>query len=525
MATLCSRREFLRGVAGSAVVVAGLNSRRVHAASDAERPPNIVYILADDLGYGDVSCLNEASKINTPNIDRLARQGVVFTDAHSPSAVCTPTRYGILTGRYPWRTRLKQGVLYGYSEHLVDPGRLTVPKLLKQHGYHSGCVGKWHLGWDWALKEGESEPNEKTVDFARPIRNGPTTMGFDYFYGIAASLDMPPYVYVENDRCVGLPDEHFPGLKGQAFQRPGPAQEGFEARDVLPTLTRQAVAYIERRAAADAKQPFLLYLPLNAPHTPIVPTDEFKGKSGVGEYGDFVVQVDWTVGQVLDALDRHGLAENTLVVFTSDNGCSPMAGFKEIADVGHHPSYHFRGHKADIFEGGHRIPFVARWPGQVRAGAISSETTCLTDLMATAAAAVGADLPDDAGEDSYSMLPVLLGKGLAGPVREATVHESINGSLSIRQGKWKLELCPGSGGWSAPRPKQARELGLPPVQLYDLTQDVGEKENVHDQHPEVVKRLTALLDRYVAQGRSTPGAPQQNEGPTSIWGPQGRKTG
>ncbi len=482
---------------------------------ESETPVNIVYILADDLGYGDVRCLNADSKIPTPNMDRLAREGMVFTDAHSPSAVCTPTRYGILTGRYPWRSRLKKSVLYGYSKHLIEPDRLTAASLLKQHGYHTSCIGKWHLGMDWALKDADAEPGPETIDFTKRLDNAPVSAGFDYFFGISASLDMPPYIYIENNRCIGVPTTE------KAFHRPGPAHADFEAVDVLSTITRQAVKYIDRRAAGT--QPFFLYFPLTAPHTPIVPEEQFKGMSGVGDYGDFVCQVDWTVGQVLLALDRHGLADNTLVIFTSDNGCSPQAGFPKLAKLGHHPSYHFRGHKADIFEGGHRIPFIARWPGKVRPGSTSDETICLGDLVATVADIVGAALPDNAGEDSYSIVPALTGKDYDGPIREATVHASINGSLSIRQGHWKLELCPGSGGWSHPKPGQTKRLGLPPVQLYNLSQDIGEKKNVQDQHPEVVQRLTGLLEQYVRQGRSTPGAPQPNDGETSIWGPNGRK--
>ncbi len=478
----------------------------------AERP-NIVYILADDLGYGDVSCLKPQSKIKTPHVDRLAAQGMTFTDAHSGSAVCTPTRYGVLTGRYAWRTRLKSGVLFGYSGHLIAPDRLTVPALLKRHGYHTAAVGKWHLGMDWSLKgeetpaTGREEAPPEQVDYTRPIRHAPVTAGFDEFYGISASLDMPPYLWIRNDRTEGVPTTE------KTFLRKGPAHADFEAVDVLPTLGRKSVEYIERRSRTG--KPFFLYLPLNSPHTPIAPTPEFAGKSGLNSYADFTIQTDQVVGQVMEALERTGAAKNTLVVFTSDNGCSPQANYPELLGKGHNPSHVFRGHKADIFEGGHRVPFIVRWPGQVKAGAQSEETICLTDLMATCADLVGAKLPDHAGEDSVSILPALTGTAKA-PVREATVHHSINGSFAIRQGKWKLALCPGSGGWSAPRPGKDDTSQLPKVQLYDLSRDIGERKNLQAEHPEVVERLTKLLQAYADRGRSTPGSAQKNDTPVDI---------
>jgi arylsulfatase A-like enzyme len=483
--------------------------------------PNIVFILADDLGYGDVKCLNPEGKIATPNLDRLAAGGMICTDAHSSSSVCTPTRYGILTGRYNWRSALKSGVLGGLSRRLIEPGRLTVPALLKQKGYATACIGKWHLGMDWPLKDGgfaTDYPDGWQVDYTRPIQNGPTAVGFDYFFGISASLDMPPYVFIENDRATAVPTVE------KTWIRKGPAAAEFEALDVLPTLTRKAVNYIgERAAAAKAGTPFFLYLPLNAPHTPILPTAEWQGKSGLNAYGDFVLQVDAAVGQILRTLDERGLAENTLVVFTSDNGCSPAAKIDEMVAKGHDPSYHFRGHKADIFDGGHRIPFLVRWPARIKAGSTSDQLICLTDLMATCTEIVGAKLPDNAGEDSVSLLPAFLGQADK-PLREAVVHHSINGSFSIREGRWKLELCPDSGGWSAPRPGSPAAKKLTPVQLYDLSRDIGEETNVQEQHPDVVQRLTGLLEKYVADGRSTPGALQPNTGEVDIWyGPKSVK--
>ncbi|MEW6305919.1 MAG: arylsulfatase [Verrucomicrobiota bacterium] len=498
-------------------------------SSRAADKPNIIYILCDDLGYGDVKCLNPNGKIATPNMDRLAAGGMLFTDVHSSSSVCTPTRYGIITGRYNWRSKLQNGVLGGLSPRLIEPGRLTVAALLKQHGYHTAAIGKWHLGMDWVIKDGKDvtelsieRPDQVwNVDYSQPIKNGPTSVGFDYYFGISASLDMVPYTFIENDRVTKLPteDRDFPLMTGRDTGgrcRKGPTAPGFEVEHVLPTLTQKAVDYIGRHAA-DAKsgKPFFLYLPLASPHTPIAPTKEWQGKSGLNFYGDFVMQTDAGIGEVLKALDQHGLTRDTLVILTSDNGCSPQAKFEELVPKGHNPSHVFRGHKADVYDGGHRIPFIVRWPAKVKPG-LSSQTLCLTDFMATIADIIGAKLPDNAAEDSVSFLPALLGKANQ-PLREAVVHHSINGSFVIRQGNWKLALCPGSGGWSGPRPGQNDTSKLPLVQLFDLHNDIGETQNVQDKHPDVVARLTKLLEKYVADGRSTPGKPRQNAVPVDIW--------
>ena len=491
-----------------------------HLGLPEKRPlgklPNIVYILCDDLGYGDVKCLNPQGKIATPNIDRLAGAGMVFTDAHSGSSVCTPTRYGIMTGRYCWRTRVQKGVLDGYSQRLIAPGRVKVASLLKQAGYTTACFGKWHLGMDWPLTNGDPSgngiKNAANVDFSKPVKGGPSDCGFDAFYGIAASLDMPPYVYIENNQAVSIPTE----ITNEGG-RQGLTATGFKAVEVLPTLTRKAVGYIDRQCAgATNDKPFFIYMPLNSPHTPIVPSAEWRGKSALGRYGDFVMETDWAVGEVMAALERNGIADQTLVIFTSDNGCSPAAGIPELESKGHFPNHIFRGHKADIWDGGHRIPFICRWPGKINAGASSSQLTCLTDLLATCAEIAGLKVPADAGEDSVSMLPALLGRD-SGPLREAVVHHSIDGKFAIRQGNWKLELCPGSGGWSKPKEADAVKQGLPTVQLYDMSGDVRESVNVQDKHPDVVERLTRLLEKYIAEGRSTPGTPQKNDVTVDIW--------
>lgn len=507
----------------------------VLAATAHAAAPNIVFVLADDLGYGDVRALNRDGKIATPHMDRLAAGGMIFTDAHSSSAVCTPTRYGILTGRYNWRSRLQSGVLGGMSPPLIEPSRLTVAEFLRQHGYHTACIGKWHLGMEWPLKQKDEGFDDKIedgqhgwrVDFSKPIARGPNSLGFDYYFGIAASLDMVPYTFIENDRVTVQPtiDKEFPLTLGRpgGNTRKGPAAAEFEATGVLPKLTEKAVEYIGQRADdAKAGKPFFLYLPLNAPHTPIAPTPEWQGKSGISPYADFVMQTDASLGAVLDALEKNGVAENTLVIMTSDNGCSPMANFPDLLAHGHNPSHIFRGTKADIFDGGHRIPFIARWPGHVKAESTSDQLVCLNDLFATCAEIVGAKPPANAAVDSVSILPALEGRAEK-PLREALVHHSINGSFAIRQGSWKLELCGDSGGWSVPRPNSPAAKTLPDTQLYDLATDIAESNNVAAEHPDVVERLTKLLEKYVTDGRSTPGEPQENTGSIVLRKPRGPK--
>jgi len=488
-------------------------------AASANRP-NIVYILCDDLGYGDVHCLNPEGKIATPNMDRLAAGGMKFTDAHSSSAVCTPSRYSILTGRYNWRSSMKRGVLGGYSPRLIETNRVTVAAFLKTQGYATAAIGKWHLGLNWPQNDGGapgSSANPKKIDFTQTIQGGPITAGFDYFFGISASLDMPPYAYIDNDHFRTVPTKTTPEMEDPAYHRAGPIADDFAFEDVLPTFTHKAVGYITDHAAA-AKQgkPFFLYLPLNSPHTPIVPTKEWQGKSGLNAYGDYVMETDAMIGKVLDAIDRQGLAENTLVIMTSDNGCSPSANYPELLAKGHNPSYHFRGTKSDIWDGGHRIPLLVRWPAAVKAGTTSDQVVCLSDLFATCADILGQKLSDNMAEDSVSILPALQGRAQQ-PVRASIVHSAIFGAFAIREGNWKLEFCPGSGGWSHPKPGSPEELKLPPLQLYDLSNDIAETNNVVAQHPEIVAHLKTLLEKYIADGRSTPGQPQPNTGPVEIY--------
>jgi arylsulfatase A-like enzyme len=454
-----------------------------------------VLILADDMGHGHVGHLNPKSKIATPHIDALAKQGISFTDAHSGSAVCSPTRYGLLTGRYAWRTRLVRGVLQPYDPPLIEADRLTLPGLLKQHGYHTACIGKWHLGWDWPQAAPQATP-----DFTKPIANGPITRGFDFYFGTHVP-NHPPYCFIENDRTVGQPTAE--KTERDLDGRPGPMLPGWKFDAILPSLAERATAYIAERAKPD--EPFFLYLPLTTPHEPIAPSAAFRGKSGLNPLADLVMETDAVVGQVLAAIDQHRLAEKTLVIFTADNGSSLYTGGNELIQRGHPVSAGWRGAKSSIYEGGHRVPFVARWPGVIPAGKSSSETICLTDILATTAAVVGHDLPRDAGEDSYNILPVLKAEPTTAPIREATVHQSAQGLLAIRQDKWKLVSVPTSE-LPAPLAGKAKAKSIEPrvPELYDLAADPAETTNLHTQQVEVAHRLHLLLEKYRQTGRSRP---------------------
>lgn len=468
--------------------------------------PNIVIILADDMGYGDVHALNKESKIPTPNLDGLAARGMTFTDAHTPSSVCTPTRYGLLTGRYCWRSRMKRGVLNGYSAHLIDTERQTVASLLKSRGYQTGCVGKWHLGLDWTrLKEG----GKNAIDFNGPVENGPNALGFDFFYGIPASLDFPPYVYVKNNRVVELPTAAQAQQSFPAYLRKGERSPGLSPENVLDDLLAQARSFIQRSAGTG--KPFFLYFPLTAPHKPVLPHPRFRKKTALGPYGDFVVQVDWTVGQVLKTLKSCGVDGNTLVVFTSDNGSFMFR--KDGADEkGHvddptiqayradrHTANHvFRGTKADIWEAGHRVPFFACLPGRIKPGSRCDEVICLTDLMATCAALSGAKMAPGAGEDSFNLRPLMEGRPWRKP-RLPVVHHSAGGMFAIRSGPWKLVLGNGSGGREQPRGRPFQK----PYALFDMTRDVRESRNVAARYPDVVETLAEQLEVLRGEGKTS----------------------
>lgn len=467
--------------------------------------PNIVLVLADDLGYGDPGCYNDASKIPTPSMDRLAREGTLFTDAHSPSSVCSPTRYGILTGRYAWRTDLKRSVLWPWDPPLLEDERTTLPEWLKDRGYATACIGKWHLGWNWPLDQDVrvrdvfdgltlgSRKNEiqARIDFGRSITGGPLDHGFDHYFGDDVP-NFPPYTFIEDERVTILPT--VPKPKGM-FGHDGPAAPAWVLSMVLPTLAQRACAWIDARGA-QPKEPFFLYLPLTTPHTPIAPAGEFIGTSAAGPYGDLVAESDWLLGQVLEALDRNGFADDTLVIFTSDNGSPQRDGTGMSGPVGsvkqrfeHDASRPWRGLKSDAWEGGHRVPFLLRWPSKVPAGRRCEAPQVHTDFYRTIVSLVGGDLPPNTAEDSFNQLEQWLNRPRA-PRRDHLVHHSGNGLFAIRIGPWKLIQGKGSGGFSRYTPPEDAPIG----QLYNLERDPSESNNLYREEPEVVERLATRLE-------------------------------
>lgn len=484
--------------------------------------PNLVVLYADDLGYGDVSCYNpDRGRIPTPHIDRLAGEGLRFTDGHSSSGVCTPSRYTLLTGRYHWRSRLQRGIVGLWGAPLIPPDRLTIGSLAQRQGYRTACIGKWHLGWDWpippqkrALFRTTGYRGKKDLvatdehraawreTFSQPIPGGPTAVGFNEYFGTDVP-NWPPYCFIENDRTVGIPSEYAdPDLfrKNQASQQ-GPAIAGWTLEPILPALGDRAAAFIEHEAAAG--NPFLLYLPFTSPHTPLAVNEAWKGKSGLNPYADFVMETDAIVGRVLEAIDQSGIAGETLVIFTSDNGCAPYIGVAELEKQGHYPSGPLRGYKADAWEGGHRVPFIVRWPGVVDPGTVSDHLVHQADLFATFAEILGMAVPENVGEDSFSLLPLL--KGSEEAVRETSVSCSISGVPSLRHGSWKYLAAPGSGGWGKGGEQDQ------PVQLYNLSTDLGETRNLAEDEPERLAEMRSLLESLIARGRSTPGDPGSND--------------
>ncbi|HPA18485.1 MAG TPA: arylsulfatase [Verrucomicrobiae bacterium] len=469
--------------------------------------PNVVIILADDLGYGDVRCFNPGrGKIPTPHIDRLAGQGMRFMDGHSSSGVCSPSRYALLTGRYHWRSRLQTGIVDYLERPLIAPDRLTIAELAKQHGYRTAAIGKWHLGWDWDIPEEQREffaPSQKPgppvtdelrqawkMVYSGPIAGGPTTRGFEEYFGTDVP-NWPPYCFIENDRTVGLPTEFLPkeNFQNALASKPGPAVGGWKLDRILPALGDRACEFIARQAKAG--RPFLLYMPLTSPHTPIAVAPEWQGKSGLNIYGDFVMETDAVVGRVMGALDECGVADRTLVIFTSDNGPAYRIGpVGAIEKLGHFSSGPLRGHKGSVWEGGHRVPFVVRWPGVVRPGGVCGQLVHQADIMATLAHIFGARLPDAAGVDSFSLLPLLMGEDR--PVRPHAVSCAGHGEPSVRSGAWKF--IPSAG-----------------PQLYHLVEDIGETRNLAAEQPARVAEMRALLEKLIIDGRSTPGAPQAND--------------
>lgn len=451
--------------------------------------PNIVYIICDDLGYGDVHALApETSKMFTPNADILASEGMVFTDAHSGSSVCTPTRYGIMTGRYSWRTKLQKNVVQGYRDNLIAPNRPTVASYLKDLGYHTAIIGKWHLNFNYMDPQTGKLLKKPKKIYKAPvgsvIPDGPLTRGFEYFYGFHHAGSMQDII--ENDTVVRHEDQ----IK------------------MLPTLTRKSVEYINQRAK-DKDTPFFLYVPLGSPHTPIVPSLAWQGKSELGKYGDFVMETDNVVGEITKALEKHGLTENTIIIFTSDNGASKAADIPALEAKGHYVSAHMRGSKADLWDGGHRIPFIVRWPGQIKPGSTSNELICLTDLFATIGAITQTPLPTNGAEDSFSFLPALSGKSINSD-RKGVIHHSISGHFAYRQGKWKLLLAKGSGGWTAPREHDVPEDALN-AQLYDLENDPGETTNLYLKESVVAQKLLKDLEYDIRLGYTRKGSTTKND--------------
>ncbi|BDS05858.1 arylsulfatase [Oceaniferula spumae] len=478
------------------VVMASALAAFLPLTSVAAEKPNIIFILADDLGYGDIQALNpDHGKIKTPSVDKLAAEGMIFKDAHSGSAVCTPTRYGLLTGRYSWRTTLQNGVVQGFKPNLIAKDRPTVASFLKSQGYHTGIIGKWHLNFQYAdAKTGEiiqRKGKKSLAPVGSKIPDGPLTRGFDYFHGFHHAGDMKGVI--ENDTVIAHEDEI----------------------NMLPRLTRKAVEYIETRATKK-ETPFFLYVPYGSPHSPVVPTKEWRGKSGLNIHADFVMQTDDGVGQIMAALDKHGLTENTLIIFSADNGTSKGANIPELAEKGHLVSAGFRGSKADLWDGGHRVPFVVRWPKHVTAGSTSDQLICLTDLFATTADITGKALPAKSAEDSVSFLPAFSGKPIV-TTRAGVIHHSISGHFAYRQGKWKLLLAKGSAGWTGPKENQLPK-DMPKAQLYDMEKDPGETKNLYETNPEVAARLLAQLKDDVFSGRSTEGEKSKNDiEEISLW--------
>lgn len=507
-----SRRRFLQmALAGTTICPSLVGATR----EPGSKRPNIVILYADDMGYGDLAIQNPDSKIPTPNLDRLAREGVRFTDAHSSSGICTPSRYALLTGRYHWRKF--HGIVNAFGPSVFDRDRLTLPEMLKEKGYRTACIGKWHLGWDWeAIKRPGAKPEMiggkkayacDAFDWSRPIPDGPLAHGFDSYFGDDVP-NFPPYTWIENDRVVTAPTEPYvpdpAPAEGSPEGRPGPMAAGWKQDQVMPRLTQKAVEWIGQQKAS--QRPFFLYFPWTSPHAPIVPAPEFRGKTEAGGYGDFMFQSDWTAGQVLKALDDHGLADNTIVIFTSDNGPEHYA-YNRIRNFQHRSMGPLRGLKRDIWEGGHRVPFIVRWPGVVEPGRIANELVSQIDLMATLAAILGLDLPREAAEDSHNLLPLLRGVSNAKGIRRAHVHNTRANHYAIRQGNWVL--IDAKSGQVTKVPKwfdraNDYQANPHPAALYNLRDDIAERKNRIEEFPEKAAELRALLQRIRAQGYSAP---------------------
>ena len=473
--------------------------------------PNIVILYADDLGYGDLTCYNPDSKIPTPHLDKLAAEGMRFTDGHSSSGICTPSRYALLTGRHHWRKF--HGIVNALGKSVFSPERLTLPEMLQEKGYTTACIGKWHLGWDWDAIRKPGTPKKsiqaEDFDWSKSIPDGPLGHGFDYYFGDAV-INFPPYTWIENDKVLKAPDTTLKATpkgatkEGRWEARPGPACSDWDFYENLPTLTEKAAAWLKDRKGK--QEPFFLYFPLPSPHAPIVPTDEFDGKSQAGAYGDFVVQTDWSCGQLLQALEESGHAENTIVIFSSDNGAEHYA-YARDEKFGHWSSHPLRGLKRDIYEGGHRVPYIVRWPGKVAAGSSSDGLVSQIDIMATLASVVGYDLPDTAAEDSHDLLSLWTGETETSP-RQTHIHNTFENAYAIRHADWILVQrkdgyhSKGYQNWEKKRDYPADKGSK--VQLFNISKDMGQKTNLMAQHPEKARELAALLEKIRTQGHSAP---------------------
>jgi len=479
-------------------------------------PPNIVIIYADDMGYGDLNCQNPNSKIPTPNLDQLASEGMRFTDAHSSSGICSPSRFALLTGSYHWRRQ--HGIVSSFGKPFFKDSDITLPQLLKTKGYTTACIGKWHLGWDWEFKNAPSEKVNQwgkmrevylsnDIDWSKPIGGGPLDRGFDYYFG-DGTINFPPYAWIENDQFIEAPTAEmeinsigFNTKEGNWEFRPGPKVKDWNPYEVLPTLTKKTVEWINKQ---DDDKPFFLYFALPSPHAPIIPNDDFDGKSGAGGYGDFMVQTDWVAGQVLKALKEKGLEENTIIIFSADNGPEHYA-WKRAEKYGHFSMGYFRGLKRDVWEGGHHVPLIIKWPGQVEAASISNEVISQVDIMATLASITGIDLSESAAPDSYNFTSVIKGKKYKSPVREATVHNTYETKWGIRKGKWLY--INGKSGGHRKLPESFKKLtgytdfntdGL----LFDMVDDPEQRINHYEKYPEKIKEMEKLLQEYRERGYS-----------------------
>jgi len=476
--------------------------------TQAAELPNIVIIYADDMGFGDLAIQNPDSKIPTPNLDRLASEGLRFTNAHSSSGICTPSRYALLTGRYHWRKF--HNIVDSWGASVFDNERLTLPEMLKAKGYRTACIGKWHLGFDWsAIVKPDAEMirvgrkmtyTADALDWTKPIPGGPLDHGFDYYFGDDVP-NFPPYAWIENDRIVEAPTVPYEPdpqpTEGSPEGRPGPMVQGWKQDAVMPTITDKAVAWIAQQKRKD--QPFFLYWPWTSPHAPIVPTKDWQGKTKAGGYGDFMSQSDAHAGAVLKAIDDNGFRENTVVVFTADNGPERYA-YDRVRNYDHRSMGPLRGLKRDIWEGGHRVPFVVRWPGVVEAGTQTNALMGQTDIMGTLAEIVGFELPQTAAEDSFNQLPLWKGSDSA---RTSIIHNTRKNHYAIRQGNWVLIDAP-SGGISQVPDWYAKKLGYErnrlPGALYNLSTDLGQLKNQYASQPEQAQQLKQLLEQTRKSG-------------------------